>query len=227
MAITYDKRTISDFKSRLSGGGARPNLFEVVLGMPTWATKGFGAGGIGGASAGGNGPLAEEARFMIKAAELPASNVGDIPVNFRGRILHVAGDRTFDPWTVTIINNNDWSLRKTMEDWSNVINNRVWDSGVTNPTSYHADAEVFQLARGGAKSNTSGNVARAGTDQQPVVAAYKFFGIWPSQVSSIALDYGSTDTIEEFQVTFQVEYWGADYATDKTEGGKYTTAANG
>ena len=218
---TFKERTIHKFKSQLVGGGARPNLFEVALAFPPELT------GFSETNASGKTTPTEESRFMVKAAELPASNIGDIPVNFRGRILHVAGDRTFDPWTVTIINNNDWSLRKTMEDWSNVINNRVWDSGVTNPTSYHADAEVFQLARGGAKSNTSGNVARAGTDQQPVVAAYKFFGIWPSQVSSIALDYGSTDTIEEFQVTFQVEYWGADYATDKTEGGKYTTAANG
>ena len=140
---------------------------------------------------------------------MPASNVGDIPVNFRGRILHVAGDRTFDPWTVTVINNNDWSIRQTMEDWSDMINNRVWDSGVTNPSTYHADAEVFQLARAGARTDAGGNMRLQGTDQQPVVAGYKFFGIWPSQVSSIALDYGSTDTIEEFQVTFQVEFWNA------------------
>ena len=212
---SFDSRSINSFKARLTGGGARANLFEVELGFPS-ALKGAPTAGV----------ALDEGVFMVKAAELPASNIGDIPVNFRGRILHVAGDRTFDPWTVTIINNNDWSLRKTFEDWSNMINNRVWDSGVTNPSSYHRDAEVFQLARGGAKSNASGNKERSGGDQQPVVAAYKFFGIWPSQVSSIALDYGSTDTIEEFQVTFQVEYWSVDYALDKTEGGKYVNAGN-
>ena len=217
---TYQDRTINSFKSKLVGGGARPNLFEVALAFPTELA------GFSESTASGKTTPTEESRFMVKAAELPASNIGDIPVNFRGRILHVAGDRTFDPWTVTIINNNDWSLRKTMEDWSNMINNRVWDSGVTNPTSYHSDAEVFQLARGGARETASGNVERAGGDQQPVVAAYKFFGIWPSQVSSIALDYGSTDTIEEFQVTFQVEYWAVDYALDKTVGGKYVNAGN-
>ena len=217
---TFNDRTINSFKAKLVGGGARPNLFEVALAFPPDLA------GFSESTASGKTTPTEESRFMVNAAELPASNIGDIPVNFRGRILHVAGDRTFDPWTVTVINNNDWSLRKTMEDWSNMINNRVWDSGVTNPTSYHADAEVFQLARGGARESASGNVERAGGDQQPVVAGYKFFGIWPSQVSSIALDYGSTDTIEEFQVTFQVEYWSADYALTKTEGGKYVNAGN-
>ena len=207
MAIEFEKRQIDDFKARLAGGGARPNLFEVELSFPDWATKGFGAGGPVGAAAGGNTKLSEESRFMVKAAELPASNVGDIPVNFRGRILHVAGDRTFDPWTVTIINNTDWSLRRTFEDWSNAINDRTWDSGVTDPVSYHSDALVYQLQR----SNRAGIQKNTGTSEIPVVAAYKFFGIWPSQVSSIAVDYGSTDTIEEFQVTFQVNYWVPDY----------------
>ena len=215
---TFQERTINSFKTRLVGGGARPNLFEVALAFPNALTTTGASGNVG---------PTEESRFMVKAAELPASNVGDIPVNFRGRILHVAGDRTFDPWTVTVINNNDWSIRQTMEDWSDMINNRVWDSGVTNPSTYHADAEVFQLARAGARTDAGGNMRLQGTDQQPVVAGYKFFGIWPSQVSSIALDYGSTDTIEEFQVTFQVEYWAADYASQQTEGGTYTTAANG
>ena len=154
-----------------------------------------------------------EVRYMVKAAELPASNIGDIPVNFRGRILHVAGDRTFDPWTVTIINNTDWSLRRTFEDWSNAINDRTWDSGVTDPVSYHSDALVYQLQR----SNRAGIQKNTGTSEIPVVAAYKFFGIWPSQVSSIALDYGSTDTVEEFQVTFQVEFWTPDYSNSWEE----------
>ena len=212
---TFQDRTINSFKAKLVGGGARPNLFEVALAFPDALTT---------TGASGKTTPTEESRFMVKAAELPASNVGDIPVNFRGRILHVAGDRTFDPWTVTVINNNDWSLRRTFEDWSDMINNRVWDSGVTNPTSYHADASVFQLARAGTKTDAGGNLRLKGNDQQPVVAGYKFFGIWPSQVSSIALDYGSTDTIEEFQVTFQVEYWSPDYTMSKTEGGNFKNA---
>ena len=203
MAIEFERRQIDDFKARLAGGGARPNLFEVELAFPDWATSGFGAGGPEGAAKGGDSKLSEETRFMIKAAELPASNVGDIPVNFRGRILHVAGDRTFDPWTVTVINNTDWSLRALMENWSNGMNDREFDTAIGNPTDYQKTAKVFQLSRSTRKGNTKP------AKQMDIIARYQFFGIWPSQVSSIALDYGSTDTIEEFQVTFQVEYWNA------------------
>ena len=199
MSVTYSQRNIDTFKTRLAGGGARPNLFEVALAFPSGVTAVNATGGTG------LGP-SEESRFMVKAAELPASNIGDIPVNFRGRILHVAGDRTFDPWTVTVINNTDWSLRGTFENWSNYINERVYDTGVTNPRSYHSTAEVLQLSRNTAKEGTANPTGGANIG---VAAKYKFYGIWPSQVSSIALDYGSTDTIEEFQVTFQVEYWNA------------------
>ena len=206
MAIEFERRQIDDFKARLAGGGARPNLFEVELAFPDWATSGFGAGGPEGAAKGGDSKLSEETRFMIKAAELPASNVGDIPVNFRGRILHVAGDRTFDPWTVTVINNTDWSLRALMENWSNGMNDREFDTAIGNPTDYQKTAKVFQLSRSTRKGNTKP------AKQMDIIAGYKFFGIWPSQVSSVALDYGSTDTIEEFQVTFQVERWAVDYS---------------
>ena len=189
---SYTERTINDFKSRLAGGGARPNLFEVAMTFPDNLTSS------------GKELAKTEVRYMVKAAELPASNIGDIPVNFRGRILHVAGDRTFDPWTITVINNTDWALRQTFEDWSNMINNRVYDFGVTQPMEYHTNASVLQLAR----NNPAGTGQdQTGGTQIPIVAKYKFFGMWPSQVSSVALDYGSTDTIEEFQVTFQVEYW--------------------
>ena len=192
----FDSRSINSFKARLTGGGARANLFEVELGFPETIVN----------SGPDNATAQSEGIFMVKAAELPASNIGDIPVNFRGRILHVAGDRTFDPWTVTVINNTDWSLRGTFENWSNYINERVYDTGVTNPRSYHSTAEVLQLNRNTAKEGTANPTGGA---KIGVAAKYKFYGIWPSQVSSIALDYGSTDTIEEFQVTFQVEYWNA------------------
>ena len=207
----FDSRSINSFKARLTGGGARPNLFEVDLGFPTNLKPASPA----------NKDAKEEGIFMVKAAELPASNIGDIPVNFRGRILHVAGDRTFDPWTVTVINNTDWDLRKKFEDWSNFINDRTFDNGITDPTTYHAEAVVKQLARG----------KKDGTAKEkniPVIAQYKFFGIWPSQVSSIALDYGSTDTIEEFQVTFQVEYWASSYGeVDLNNAGKFEVTGGG
>ena len=192
----FNERTISDFKSKLVGGGARPNLFEVQVAFPTVV---------------GKEDAEKEIPLMVKAAELPASNVGDIPVNFRGRILHVAGDRTFDPWTVTVINNTDWKIRKAFENWSDLMNNRTYDTASTSPLVYQRNAKVFQLGRGKGRTAGSNAAQPGGGDQIPVLASYKFYGIWPSQVSSIAVDYGSTDTIEEFQVTFQVNYWVPDY----------------
>ena len=207
---SFDSRSINSFKARLTGGGARANLFEVELGFPS-DLKGAPTAGV----------ALDEGVFMVKAAELPASNIGDIPVNFRGRILHVAGDRTFDPWTVTVINNTDWDLRRKFEDWSNFINDRTFDNGITDPTTYHSSAVVKQLARGPKEG-------KAKVKSVPVVAQYKFFGIWPSQVSSIALDYGSTDTIEEFQVTFQVEYWAPSYGeTNLNDPGKFSATGGG
>ena len=195
MAIQFRDRTIDDFKGKLVGGGARPNLFEVELNFPS------------GLDIDATGDVPEKMRFMIKAAELPASNVGDIPVAFRGRILHVAGDRTFDPWTVTIINDVDFGIRRAMERWSNAINNHEFDSGETNPNTYQSDANVFQLGR---------KVSKDGEAAIPVLRRYKFHGIYPTQVSPIPLDYGSTDAIEEFQVQFQVHWW--DAYKDGTDG---------
>ena len=110
MAIRFRERTIDDFKGRLVGGGARPNLFEVDIQLP----QGLGI-------AGNEQNVQSTMRFMIKASQLPASTVGDIPVAFRGRVLHVAGDRTFEPWTVTVINDTDFQIRSAMERWSNCL----------------------------------------------------------------------------------------------------------
>ena len=98
---TFAERNITNFRDRLVGGGARPNLFEVNIELPD--------GVIGQAD------YRDDVRFMVKAAEIPAANVGNIPVPFRGRVLPVAGDRTFDPWTVTVINDTDFLIRDAME----------------------------------------------------------------------------------------------------------------
>jgi len=189
MAIRFRERTIDDFKGRLVGGGARPNLFEVDIQLP----QGLGI-------AGNEQDVQATMRFMIKASQLPASTVGDIPVAFRGRVLHVAGDRTFEPWTVTVINDTDFKIRSAMERWSNAINKHSDDSGIIDPNVYQSVATVDQLGRA---QNKDGN------KQIPVLRRYKFKGIYPTQVTPIDLDYGSTDTIEEFQVQFQVNWWEA------------------
>ena len=184
MATTRENKTISQFKSQLIGGGARPNLFEVELTtLPAaiaWPADNF--------------------RYMCKAAQLPASVIANIDIPFRGRIFKVAGDRTIEPWSITIINDEDFRIRKAMEEWVDFIAKLENNLGATDPSAYMVNAKVFQLGRGAAPSsqNNSG-------DRNAVLREYEFIDIFPTNVSSIDLSYDSSDTIEEFVVDFQVQ----------------------
>ena len=184
MATTRENKTISQFKSQLIGGGARPNLFEVELTtLPAgiaWPADNF--------------------RYMCKAAQLPASVIANIDIPFRGRIFKVAGDRTIEPWSITIINDEDFRIRKAMEEWVDFIAKLENNLGATDPSAYMVNAKVFQLGRGAAPSsqNNSG-------ERNAVLREYEFIDIFPTSVSSIDLSYDSSDTIEEFVVDFQVQ----------------------
>ena len=181
---TFNQRNITEFRSRLAGGGARSNLFEVEIAFPEEL-------GINLTD------ISDKVPFLVKAAEIPASNLGNIPVPYRGRVLPVAGDRTFDPWTVTIINDTDFIIRDAMEKWSNSINDLQTAQGTISPEVYQRSALVTQLSREG--TNPS--------DPEKVLRTYKFEGIYPNTVSSIPLDFGATDQIEEFQVTFNYLFY--------------------
>ena len=137
---------------------------------------------------------------MCKAAALPAQNIANIDVPFRGRIFKVAGDRTIDTWTVTIINDESFELRNAMEQWTEVIAKLDNNLGATDPSSYMTNAKVFQLGRGSVKSSKDS----AGTSNA-VLKEYEFIDIFPTNVQAIDLSYDSTDTIEEFTVDFQVQ----------------------
>ena len=197
---TFNQRSITEFRSKLTGGGARSNLFEVNIQYPTDV---------------GNGTATEDGEFLIKAAEIPAANLGNIPVPFRGRVLPVAGDRTFDPWTVTVINDTSFNIRDAMEQWSNSINDLQFDGGITSPAGYQTEAFVTQLGR---INDNSGQLSN-GSDNMQQIRQYKFFGIYPNTVSSIPLDYGATDQIEEFQVTFNYIYWTVASGANIASGG--------
>ena len=181
-------RKITDFKSKLIGGGARSNLFEVVLNFPSIAPA--------------SSEVLDIARFLVKAANLPASNISDITVPFRGRILHVAGDRTFDSWTITVINDTDFAIRSAMENWMNAINRVSDNTGSTDPASYQADATVFQLDRSG-----------------ETLRSYRFYDIFPTQVAPINLSY-DTEGIQEFTAEFQVHWWEAAKGVGSAAGGE-------
>ena len=184
MAQTRENKTISNFKSALIGGGARPNLFEVEL---TTLPNGVAWD-------------ADKFRYMCKASSLPASNIAAIDVPFRGRIFKVAGDRTIETWSVTVINDEDFKLRNAFEEWMEQIAKLDNNLGATLPESYMTNATVFQLGRGSTKSssNSEGN-------NNAVLKEYEFIDIFPTSISAIDLSYDSSDAIEEFTVDFNVQ----------------------
>jgi len=164
---------VDDFKSKLRGGGARPNLFKATINFPAYA----------------QGDV-EITSFLCSAAQLPASTMGLITVPFRGRQIKIAGDRTFDTWSPTILNDTDFAVRNAMERWMNGINNHRQNTGLTNVVDYEADLVVEQLDKDGSTLKT-----------------YNFRGCFPTNISAIDLNYATTDAIEDFTVEFQVQYW--------------------
>jgi len=186
MATSRSNKTISAFKSKLTGGGARPNLFEVQLtNLPSNVATNWDA---------------EIFQFMCKAASLPAQNIANIDIPFRGRIFKVAGDRTIDTWTITVINDEDFRFRNAFENWTQQIANLDDNMGTTDPSAYMVDAKVYQLGRGSEKSSQN----NSGTENV-VLKEYEFQNIFPTNVSAIDLSYDTGDTIEEFTVEFQVQ----------------------
>ena len=192
MATQFNRpplRTITSFKSKLVGGGARPNLFEVELAFPDQLAI--------------DNDVKEKSRFLVNAAALPASNIAPIDINFRGRILKIAGDRTFDTWTITIINDTDFSIRSAFEKWMNLINKMEDATGVNDPAGYQPDAYVHQLDRDGSTLRT-----------------YKFHDVFPTNISQMDLSYETTDTLEEFTVEMQVQWWEAIRGVGANAGGE-------
>ena len=134
--------------------------------------------------------------FKCKAAQIPASTVGTIEVPYFGRKIKVAGDRTFAEWTITVINDESFRIRNGFESWSNLINQHVENN---RAGLYQADAVVQQY----------------GKDGNPIVnGLYSFKNIWPSEIGAIDLSWETTDSIEEYTVTLQYDYWTNNYSTD-------------
>ena len=163
--------SINEFKSQLVGGGARGALFQVQITNPILGAADF------------------KVPFMVKAATLPESTTGQIQVPYFGRMVKYAGDRVFQPWNVTIINDEDFAVRNAMEAWSNSINTHITNFR-TAPANYKAQAQVTQYGKDGS-----------------VLREYTFEGLFPTQISTIELGWASQDTIEEFQVSFEYDLW--------------------
>jgi hypothetical protein len=178
---------ISDFKAQLIGGGARPNQFQVELTFPSYVTGGPAVG--------------LQSQFLCKAAQLPASNVENMGIQYRGRQVNFAGERSFQPWTVSIYNDTTFAIRNAMEVWSDGIQNHSQTNGRTNPRDYQVDLRVHQLDRNGA-----------------IVKSYKFHDAYPTTIGPIAVDYENANQMEIFDVEFTYNYW---TSTTSTQGSNF------
>ena len=172
---------INDFKSRLRGGGARANQFKVTLPFPGYAS-------VGGETS--------DLAFLCSATGIPGQTVGQVAIPFRGRVLNIAGDRTFEPWTITVLNDTDFKLYRAFERWMNGINNMTDNEGIANPADYQVDGFVDQLDRNGT-----------------TLKSYTYRGLYPETLASIPLSYGTNDAIETFDVTFRYQYFETDTTT--------------
>ena len=167
---------IDDFKSKLAGGGARPSLFKATVNFPTFVDANV-----------------ELTSFLCKQASIPGSTVGSIEVGFRGRKLKMAGDRTFENLSLTIINDAEYDVRKSFEQWMNGINGHQENTGLVDLNEYSSDVVVEQLRKDGTTSKR-----------------YDYRGCFPLSVAAIDLNYGTADAIEEFTVELAVQYWESD-----------------
>jgi hypothetical protein len=167
---------IADFKAQMIGGGARPNQFRVELVFPSYVTLGVVAG--------------QRAQFLCKAAQLPASTIETLPVLYRGRPVNFAGERTFQPWTVTIYNDTTFGIRNALEQWQSGIQNYNTTNGRTNPTDYQVDLNVHQLDRNGA-----------------IIKSYKFVDAFPTNIAAVPLDFETQNAIEQFDVEFTYNFF--------------------
>lgn len=198
------RSTINDFMSNVRRDFARPNMFQVNIDFPNEIIR--------------NADINRLGKFTVRAANLPSSQIGVVEVPFRGRSLKIAGDRTFEPWTITIMNDSKFILRSAFERWASAI--QAYNENYTsadglqsnNRRGYFADMEVFQLSRdlkrGGKKKGTP-----------KVLKGYKFYDVFPSNISGIDLDFGNNDAIEEFTVELQVQYWTPVRVNQKSNAG--------
>jgi len=162
---------LNTFVQRLAGGGARANQFEVsIVGGPFAATDLF--------------------TFLCRAAQVPSQTVGEVPVPYRGRNIYVAGERVFDPWSVTVFSDAAWSLRGQLEQWSNLIQNMgAVTTGATSPEAYYGEAIVRQMDR-----------------NEGTINSYTLYQLWPQVIDPIDLAYDANDVVEEFGVTWRYNY---------------------
>jgi hypothetical protein len=172
---------INEFKSRLQGGGARGNQFRVTMNFPSYSEQ---------------GGETSDLSYLCTATALPGQTLGTVSVPFRGRVLNLAGDRTFSPWSVTVLNDTNFKIYRAFERWMNGMNTMTDNEGLTNPINYQTDVIVDQLARNGA-----------------VLKRYTLRGAFPTSLADIELSAGDNDSVETFTCALTYQYFETDTTT--------------
>ena len=167
--------TIDQFRAQLIGGGARPNQFKVEINSPVGIATGL---------------PTENAAFLCKASNLPSMTLGEIALPFRGRQVYIAGDREFETWSTTFINDTTFNVRNAIERWMNGINDLAENTGVTSATDYQADLFVDQLDR-----------------DDTVLKTYILRACFPQAIGQVDLSYDTTNALEEFEVTWRYQHF--------------------
>lgn len=174
---------INDIRAQLSAGAARPNLFEVVMPFPAVANP---------------GRAATKMTFTCKGTQMPGSTLGSIDIPYFGRVIKVAGNRTFDEWTTTIINDEDFSVYNALQTWMDAINTHSGNirRAGNSPNDYQSNAEVIHYGKDGEE-----------------IKRIKIVNLWPSSLAPIELAWDSNDQLEEYECTWQYDYWEAEGQT--------------
>jgi hypothetical protein len=173
---------VNDIRSRLTGGGARPNLFKVSMPFPVIA-------------GGDNAAAAEKLTFTCHGAQIPSGDIGSIDIPYFGRSVKMPGNRTFGEWSPNIYNDEDFMIYDSIQAWMNALNSHVTNVRSPNALSsvdYTTAADVTHYAKDGSEIKT-----------------VRLINVWPSSLAAIDLDWGTNNQLEEFTCTFQYDYWEA------------------
>ena len=170
-------QNINTFRAKLSGGGARANQFKITFTSPAVASN-----------------FPEKHSALIRTGQLPGSSIGEVVVPFRGRALYLAGDREYEPWTTTVLNDTDFAVRNIVESWQNGMNNFTTGEGDVLVNNYTADITVQQLDRNDAEGSNP-------------LKEYKLINCFPQAVGAIDLSYDATTEIETFDITWRYTHF--------------------
>lgn len=191
---------LSSFKQKI-GYGIRPNLFRITVpnssSFGSWASE---------------GNVTSDISFLCRSAGLPASSIGTVEVPFRGRVIKLAGDRTFESWTVTMFADKDLSIRGYFEKWLDKMNEHRSGAGYTD--NYFRDLKVEQFQRGLGSTSDASNASAP----HNVIRTYKFINAFPTNVSQIDLSYDNNNSIAEYTVEFQYDWWEVETGTGDRAG---------